>query len=74
MSCHIPIYFPERNTDDYRRYGRILGAMKHDMDDERYQEAMQVLSWVVVAQRDLFWREIQGAVSLDLENRKRRAQ
>ncbi|KAK4205422.1 hypothetical protein QBC40DRAFT_260708 [Triangularia verruculosa] len=51
-------------------YGRILGAMKHDVDDERYQEAMQVLSWIVVAQRDLFWHEIQGAVSLDLENRE----
>jgi hypothetical protein len=43
--------------------------MKHDMDDERYQDAMRILSWVAIAQRDLRWHEIQGAVSLDLETR-----
>ena len=31
---------------------------------------MQILSWVVIAQRDLRWHEIQGAVSLDLEGRE----
>ena len=39
------------------------------MDDEKYRDAMQVLSWVAIAQRDLGWHEIQGAASLDLENR-----
>ncbi|KAK4163845.1 hypothetical protein QBC43DRAFT_318817 [Cladorrhinum sp. PSN259] len=49
-------------------YGRILRSMRHDMDDEKYRDAMQVLSWVAVAQRDLGWHEIQGAASLDVEN------
>lgn len=50
-------------------YGRIFRSMKHDMGDERYRDAIQILSWVAIAQRDLRWHEIQGAVSLDLENR-----
>jgi len=43
--------------------------MKNYMDGERYHEAMQILSWVAIARRDLRWYEIQGAVSLDLEKR-----
>ncbi|KAK4209645.1 hypothetical protein QBC37DRAFT_430021 [Rhypophila decipiens] len=50
-------------------YGRIFRSMRHDMEDERYRDAIRILSWVAIAQRDLSWHEIQGAVSLDLDNR-----
>jgi len=43
--------------------------MEREMEAERYRDAMQILSWVVIARRDLRWHEIQGASSLDLKNR-----
>ena len=43
--------------------------MRRDMDDERYRDATQILSWVTIAQRNLRWHEIQGAISLDIETR-----
>ncbi|KAK1753778.1 hypothetical protein QBC47DRAFT_387120 [Echria macrotheca] len=50
-------------------YGRIIRTMRHDMDEERFQDAIRILAWVAIAQRDLRWHEIQGAMSLDIDDR-----
>lgn len=39
------------------------------MEEEEQQDALKILSWMVCAERDLGWHEIQGAMSLDLQAR-----
>jgi len=39
------------------------------MEPEDREDALRILSWIVIANRDLGWHEIQGAMSLDLANR-----
>ncbi|KAJ5797977.1 ankyrin repeat-containing protein [Penicillium pulvis] len=47
-------------------YDRILKNIFEDQSSRKY--ALQLLAWLVCAKRQLQWREIQGAVSVDLEN------
>ncbi|KAK0631420.1 hypothetical protein B0T14DRAFT_2863 [Immersiella caudata] len=51
-------------------YGRITRRMKRDMDDCELEDALRILTWITLAKRDLRWHEIQGAMSIDVENRE----
>lgn len=48
-----------------RRYERILNNILGE--DSFRAHALQLLGWLVCAKRQLRWREVQGAVSIDLE-------
>ena len=39
------------------------------MENEEREDVLKILSWIVCAERDLGWHEIQGAMSLDLQLR-----
>ncbi|KAJ5737723.1 uncharacterized protein N7483_002848 [Penicillium malachiteum] len=45
-------------------YSRVLSVA---LDQVSRDEALQLLSWLVCAKRQLKWREVQGAVAIDLE-------
>ncbi|KAJ5538185.1 ankyrin repeat-containing protein [Penicillium frequentans] len=47
-------------------YDRILKSILEDQSSRMY--ALQLLAWLVCAKRQLQWREIQGAVSIDLKD------
>ncbi|KAJ5998982.1 hypothetical protein N7451_006792 [Penicillium sp. IBT 35674x] len=47
-------------------YDRILKNILEDQFSRKY--ALQLLAWLVCAKRQLQWREVQGAVSIDLED------
>lgn len=51
---------------DIRSYGRIFGRLfgEHGSPTD---DSVRLLSWLVCAKRPLKWREIQCAVSIDLE-------
>lgn len=54
-------------SDFISRYGRILNRIFSD-DRPAYQRtAKMLLSWLVCATRPLKWKEIQVAVSIDVE-------
>ncbi|PYH29359.1 uncharacterized protein BO87DRAFT_430645 [Aspergillus neoniger CBS 115656] len=62
--------FNELKTKDIpsqldQAYDRILNNILEDHGSRSY--AIQLLGWLVCAKRQLKWREIQGAVSVDLE-------
>jgi hypothetical protein len=44
--------------------------MEQDMDDCEREDALRILAWITLAKRDLQWHEIQGAMSIDVENRE----
>ncbi|KAJ6002782.1 hypothetical protein N7451_005329 [Penicillium sp. IBT 35674x] len=46
-------------------YSRVLAVA---LDPRSRTEALQLLAWLVCAKRQLKWREVQGAVSIDLQN------
>lgn len=50
------------------RYERIIRRMKKHLRDTQWTVALKLLGWMVCAKRPLNWREIQAAVSIDLEN------
>jgi hypothetical protein len=50
------------------RYDRILSRIFNSATDPTQKYAQEILGWVVCAKRPLRWREIQGAVCIDLEN------
>jgi hypothetical protein len=39
------------------------------MEKEDREDVLKILSWIVCAERDLGWHEIQGAMCLDLQSR-----
>ncbi|KAJ6007433.1 ankyrin repeat-containing protein [Penicillium herquei] len=45
-------------------YSRVISVA---LDQGSRDEALQLLSWLVCAKRQLKWREVQGAVAIDLE-------
>lgn len=47
------------------RYSRVLAVA---LDQNSRTEALQLLGWLVCARRQLKWREVQGAVSIDVES------
>ncbi|KAI1410433.1 hypothetical protein F5Y13DRAFT_167760 [Hypoxylon sp. FL1857] len=51
-------------------YSRILHRITENKPLDLAQEIWMVLGWIVCAPRPLRWREIQGAVSLDIENQE----
>ncbi|XPS93405.1 hypothetical protein M3J09_002762 [Ascochyta lentis] len=60
-----PEMLPEGLDQAYSRVvDRIIGPTVQSRSRSRY--AKQVLCWLVCAKRPLKWREIQGAVSIDL--------
>jgi hypothetical protein len=50
------------------RYQRILDRILDCNTTERQKNATRLLGWLACATRPLKWYEIQGAVSVDLEN------
>jgi hypothetical protein len=50
------------------RYQRILDRILDCNTTERQKNATRLLGWLACATRPLKWYEIQGAVSIDLEN------
>ena len=49
-------------------YERILHRVLEISGDHNLNHLRQVLGWIVCARRPLRWREIQGAICIDLEN------
>lgn len=43
--------------------------MKRNTNADEWKMAQKILGWMVCAKRPLKWHEIQGAVSMDLEER-----
>lgn len=50
------------------RYDRILHTIFNNSNDRRNDQVLRLLGWLVCAKRSLRWNEIQGAVSIDIEN------
>jgi hypothetical protein len=44
-----------------------MGRIKRDTEPGEWKIAQKLLGWMVCAKRPLKWHEIQGAVSIDLE-------
>ena len=51
----------------YFRYGRIVDRISRNPNIAERVEAKKLLGWIVCAKRPLKWHEIQGAVSINLE-------
>lgn len=49
------------------RYERILRRMKHISSDEEWTRAKKLLGWMICAKRRLTWREMQVALSMDVD-------
>ncbi|KAJ5189548.1 hypothetical protein N7491_005878 [Penicillium cf. griseofulvum] len=49
----------------FKEYERILNNIL--VEHSLRTHALQLLAWLVCAKRQLWWREVQGAVSIDLE-------
>jgi hypothetical protein len=50
------------------RYGRIVERIERNENVAERDQALTLLGWVVTAKRPLTWPEIQGAVSIDIED------
>jgi uncharacterized metal-binding protein len=50
------------------RYERILDRIKAMSSTEEWTEATKLLGWMVCAKRRLTWKEMQVALSIDLDN------
>ncbi|KAH6622333.1 C2H2 domain-containing protein [Boeremia exigua] len=48
-------------------YERILRHMKHISSDGEWDKAKKLLGWMICAKRRLTWKEIQVALSIDLD-------
>lgn len=48
-------------------YERILSRIKNSNIPERWQEAKKLLGWMVCAKRQLTWKEMQVALSINFE-------
>ncbi|CAG8955427.1 hypothetical protein HYFRA_00010292 [Hymenoscyphus fraxineus] len=51
-------------------YQRILDRMQRDLYPPQWLIAKQLLGWVVCSKRSLKWREIQAAMSMNLETQE----
>lgn len=51
-------------------YGRILDRILESRGPHMVKHLRHILGWIVCARRPLRWREIQGAISLDLERQR----
>ncbi|KAI9685458.1 MAG: hypothetical protein M1822_004589 [Bathelium mastoideum] len=49
-------------------YGRIVRHLFDNSAEKRNGHVRRLLGWVVCAKRPMKWQEIQGAISIDLEN------
>ncbi|KAH7348115.1 C2H2 domain-containing protein [Pyrenochaeta sp. MPI-SDFR-AT-0127] len=59
----------ENFPDDLKKaYGRIMRRIKHTSGSEEWTVAKRLLGWLVCAKRRLAWKEIQIALSIDIEN------
>lgn len=50
-----------------KRYKRILERVLESRGEKTINRICLILGWIVCARRPLRWREIQGAVSIDME-------
>lgn len=50
-----------------RRYARIMARMTQGRSETTQKTVKKVLGWVACAPRPLRWREIQCAISIDLD-------
>jgi hypothetical protein len=53
---------------DCNRYERIVNRIKSTSREEDWKDAKKLLGWMVCAKRQLTWKEMQVALSLDIEN------
>jgi|SRR5690242_10167854 len=49
------------------RYERVLRHMQHIASSEEWTKAKKLLGWMVCAKRRLTWKEIQVALSIDVD-------
>ncbi|UPX12310.1 uncharacterized protein EKO05_0002864 [Ascochyta rabiei] len=49
-------------------YERILRCMKQVSAPEEWEKAKKLLGWIICAKRRLTWKEIQVALSIDVDN------
>ncbi|KAJ4353074.1 hypothetical protein N0V95_003669 [Ascochyta clinopodiicola] len=49
-------------------YERILRSMKQVSSPEEWEKAKKLLGWMICAKRRLTWKEIQVALSIDVDN------
>jgi hypothetical protein len=52
----------------YVSYGRIVERIQKNENVAERDQALTLLGWVVTAKRPLTWPEIQGAVSINVED------
>jgi hypothetical protein len=50
------------------RYERIISRIKQTTIQEEWDKAKKLLGWMVCAKRQLTWKEIQVALSMDCVN------
>lgn len=51
-------------------YGRILDRILESRGQHTVKHLRHILGWIVCARRPLKWREIQGAISLNLKSKR----
>ena len=54
---------------DYRSYKRIVTRIFENPNPAQRRTARQLLGWITCAKRSLKWQEIQGAMSINVEQR-----
>lgn len=52
------------------RYERILQRIKKNSPEEEWKKAKKLLGWMVCAKRQLTWKEIQVALSIDVDSQE----
>jgi hypothetical protein len=55
-------------TPSSSSYDRILNTIFDNPSGKRNDNVLRLFGWLVCAKRPLRWNEIQGAVSIDIEN------
>jgi GPI inositol-deacylase, winged helix domain len=55
-------------TDRFQSYERILQRLERSLQPTEWKTVRKLLGWMVCAKRPLKWREIQAAVSMDVQN------
>jgi hypothetical protein len=49
------------------RYSKVVTRIYQNPNERERETARRLLGWIVVAKRPLHWHEIQGAVSINIE-------
>ncbi|KAH8733175.1 hypothetical protein GQ44DRAFT_821389 [Phaeosphaeriaceae sp. PMI808] len=57
--------FPQGLKEAYKR---IVNRIKSTSNSETWKDAKKLLGWMVCAKRQLTWKEIQVALSIDIQN------